>query len=76
MDKDVDWSCALTRNGWRRFFLCAALLAAFPVIASAKDLDEALFQDAKDALTMISYGEVSEGAGQAEFYRAAQRGGV
>jgi len=37
--------------------LCAALLAASPIIASARDLNEALFEDGKEALTLISYGE-------------------
>jgi len=52
---------------WTAFLLCAALLAAFPVIASAKDLDEALFQDAKDALTMISYGEYQKALDKLNF---------
>lgn len=47
----------LDARRWTAVFLCAALLMAFPVIAGARDLNEALFQDAKDALTMISYGE-------------------
>ena len=49
------------------FLLCAALLSAFPVIASARDLNEALFQDAKDALTMISYGEYQKALDKLNF---------
>lgn len=52
---------------WAAFLLCAALLTAFPVIASAKDLNEALFQDAKDALTMISYGEYQKALDKLNF---------
>jgi hypothetical protein len=52
---------------WTAFLLCAALLSAFPVIASARDLNEALFQDAKDALTMISYGEYQKALDKLNF---------
>jgi hypothetical protein len=52
---------------WAAFFLCAALLAAFPVVASAKNLNEALFEDAKDALTMISYGEYQKALDKLNF---------
>ncbi len=52
---------------WTAFLVCAALLAAFPVIASAKDLNEALFQDAKDALTLVSYGEYQKALDKLNF---------
>lgn len=52
---------------WTALLLCAALLAAFPVIASAKDLNEALFGDAKEALTMISYGEYQKALDKLNF---------
>lgn len=52
---------------WAAFFLCAALLAALPVSASAKDLNEVLFEDAKEALTMISYGEYQKALDKLNF---------
>lgn len=58
------------RTGARKtaaFLLCAALLAAFPIIASAKNLDEALFKDGKEALTLISYGEYQKALDKLNF---------
>jgi hypothetical protein len=47
--------------------LCAALLAAAPLIASAGALNEQLFDDAKEALTLISYGEYQKALGKLNF---------
>jgi hypothetical protein len=58
------------RTGARKtaaFLLCAALLAAFPIIASAKDLNGALFEDGKEALTLISYGEYQKALDKLNF---------
>ncbi len=52
---------------WTAFLLCAALLAATPVLASAKELNEALFDDAKEALTLISYGEYQKALDKLNF---------
>jgi hypothetical protein len=57
----------LEARRWTAFLLCAVLLAAAPVIASAKDLNEALFEDAKESLTLISYGEYQKALDKLDF---------
>jgi len=49
------------------FLICAALLAATPLLASAKALDEMLYDDAKEALTLMSYGEYQKALDKLNF---------
>jgi len=58
------------RSGVRKitaFALCAALLAMAPLVASAKALDSKLFDQAKEALTLISYGEYQKALNKLNF---------
>ncbi len=52
---------------WTALLLSAALLAATPLLVSAKTLDEALFDNAKEALTLISYGEYQKALDKLDF---------
>ena len=49
------------------FALSAVLLAAMPLLVSAKTLNEALFDHGKEALTLISYGEYRKALKKLDF---------
>ena len=58
------------RSGMKKmtaFALCAALFAMTPLVVSAKALDSKLFDQAKDALTLISYGEYQKALDKLNF---------
>jgi hypothetical protein len=55
---------------WIALALCAALFAASPLIANARGLDESLFDSAKEALTLLSYGEYQKALDKLNFTSA------
>ncbi len=52
---------------WTAIALSAALMAAFPLLTSAKALDDSLFDSAKEALTLMSYGEYEKALNKLDF---------
>jgi hypothetical protein len=52
---------------WVAIALATALMAAFPLLASAKGMDDSLFDSAKEALTLMSYGEYAKALKKLDF---------